>query len=120
MKKNKKIAVKAAFGGLIGAVNGFLGAGGGLICVPLLMKIGMERKVAHANAVAVIFPITLVSAVCYMLQGRVELNDAIIYIPGGLIGAFLGTIIMKKISPNLIRRIFGGFMIWAGWRLIFG
>ena len=120
MKKSKSLITKSAFGTLIGAINGFLGAGGGLVCVPLLMKIGMDRKTAHANAVAVIFPITLISAVSYILQGRVTLTQPLIYIPGGIIGAAIGTAIMKKISPTLIRRIFGGFMIWAGWRLLFG
>lgn len=120
MKKSKSMLKNSVFGVLIGAVNGFLGAGGGLICVPLLMKTGIERKSAHANAVAVIFPITLVSAISYLLQGRVKIADALIYIPGGLVGAWFGTFIMKKISPVWVRRIFGIFMIWAGWRLIFG
>lgn len=120
MKNFKKKGLKSAFGALIGAINGFLGAGGGLVLVPLLVKTGMERKTAHANAVAVIFPITLISAVSYILQGRVALGDSLIYIAGGIPGAALGTFVMKKISPTAIRRIFGGFMIWAGWRMIFG
>lgn len=120
MKKSKTLLISSVFGGVIGVVNGFLGAGGGLVCVPLLMKTGMERKSAHANAVAVIFPITVISAISYILQGRVTILDSLPYIPGGIIGAIIGTAIMKKISPDLIRRIFGGFMIWAGWRLIFG
>lgn len=120
MKKSKTLIIKSVFGALIGTINGFLGAGGGLVCVPLLMKIGMDRKTAHANAVAVIFPITLVSAISYLLQGRVDIFKPLLYIPGGILGATIGTTIMKKISPTLIRRIFGVFMIWAGWRLIFG
>ena len=120
LKKSKKFKPFALFGTIIGLVNGFLGAGGGLVCVPLLLKCGMERKKAHTNAVAIIFPITLVSAISYIMQGRVRITDCLIYLPGGLIGALLGTYIMKKISPLMIRRIFGVFMIWAGWRLVFG
>lgn len=120
MKNRKKFWLCCSFGGLVGLINGFLGAGGGLVCVPLLIKTGLPRKKAHANAVAVIFPITLVSAVMYLLQGRVRISDCLIYIPGGLAGSLVGTFIMKKISPVLIRRIFGIFMVWAGWRLLFG
>ena len=120
MKKFNLWGKNSLLGGLIGAVNGFFGAGGGLVCVPLLMKMGLDRKTAHANAVAVIFPITLVSAINYLLQGHKELLDSLIYLPGGIIGAVAGTGIMKKISPKLIKRLFGAFMIWAGWRLIFG
>lgn len=120
MKKSSSLALRAGAGGLIGAVNGFLGAGGGLVCVPALLQFGFDRKAAHANAVAIILPITLVSAVSYWLQGRVSPTDVLIYLPGGLAGAWLGTKVMKKISALWIRRIFGIFLIWAGWRLLFG
>ena len=87
--------------------------------MPLLMKMGFERKLAHANTVAVIFPITLVSAVNYLCRGYVTLQQSLIYLPGGILGALVGTWIMKKISPKIIKKVFAIFMIWAGWRLIF-
>lgn len=120
MKKFKPFGKNFLLGALIGGVNGFFGAGGGMICVPLLIKMGMERKIAHANAVAVIFPITLISAISYILQGRVAVSESLIFLPTGLLGSLCGTFIMKKISPEFIQKIFGGFMVWAGWRLIFG
>ncbi len=118
MKKTKSIGWKWGFGALIGIVNGFFGAGGGLVCVPLLTKLEMDRKTAHANAVAVILPITIVSVITYFLKGRMEITSSLVYIPGGIIGSVIGTYIMKKISPKLIRKIFALFMIWAGWRLL--
>ena len=120
MKKIKSKGKNYLKGTLIGAVNGFFGAGGGLACVPLLMKMGFPRKDAHANAVAVIFPITLVSAINYLLRGYVTVEQSLIYLPSGILGALVGTYIMKKISPHLIKKIFALFMIWAGWRMIAG
>lgn len=120
MKKFKFFSKNSLRGALIGAVNGFFGAGGGLALVPLLIKMGFERKLAHANAVAVIFAITLISAANYIARGYVSVTDSLIYLPGGLLGAVAGTYIMKKISPTAIKKIFGIFMVWAGWRLIFG
>jgi len=35
-----------------------------------------------------------------------------------LIGALLGTYFLKKISPVWLKRIFGGFMVYAGVRLL--
>lgn len=119
MKKGKNFLKNALFGVLIGGINGFFGSGGGIVCVPLLVKSGFERKQAHANAVAVILPITTISAVNYLLRGYVNIKDSIYFIPGGIIGAFLGAWLMKRLSTNAIRKIFGAFMIWAGWRLIF-
>lgn len=105
-------------GFLIGLINGLFGAGGGMIAVPLLKKMGLSQKQAHANAVAIILPITLLSALLYLLNGYVKLNDALIYIPTGLLGALIGTYFLKKISPLWLKRIFGGFMVYAGVRLL--
>lgn len=120
MKKFKITNKNYLKGAVIGLANGFFGAGGGLAAVPLLMKMGFERKSAHANAVAIIFPITLVSAINYLSRGYVSLSQSLIYLPTGVLGALLGTRIMKKISPHLIKKVFAVFMIWAGWRLILG
>ena len=98
------------FGILIGAVNGLLGAGGGMLTVPVLKKMGFSQKSAHKNAVAVILPITAISATLYLLGGRVRLLDAVPFIPLGLVGAALGTFIIKKISPSLLKKIFALFL----------
>lgn len=115
---NKNTVISAGAGLAVGIVNGLLGAGGGIIAVPLLRKMGLERKASHANAVAVILPITALSAAIYLLRGYVSLNDAYIYLPGGIAGAFLGTVIMRRISPFWLKRIFGIFMVYAGVRLL--
>lgn len=115
-KKNNLLT--AAAGLAVGIVNGLLGAGGGMVAVPLLKKLGLSQKQAHANAVAVILPITLLSAVLYLIKGYVRLSDCIIFIPGGLLGSLIGTYCLKKISPVWLKRIFGGFMVYAGVRLL--
>ena len=115
-KKNNLLT--AAAGLAVGIVNGLLGAGGGMIAVPLLKKLGLSQKQAHANAVAVILPITVLSAVLYLIRGYVRLSDSLIFIPGGLVGSLIGTYCLKKISPKWLKRIFGGFMVYAGVRLL--
>ncbi len=120
MKKifSKENLTTAASGLLIGGINGLLGAGGGMIAVPMLKKAGLEQKEAHANAVAVILPITVLSAVLYIIKGYVGIPDALPYVPTGIIGSVLGTMILKKISPVWLKRIFGAFMVYAGVRLL--
>lgn len=115
-KKNKLFTAVAGLG--IGLVNGLLGAGGGMLAVPLLKKMGLSQKQAHANAVAVILPISILSATMYIFKDYVNLNDSFIYIPTGLLGAVAGTYILKKISPLWLKRIFGGLMVYAGIRLL--
>lgn len=115
--KNKDTLKNSFYGVLIGVVNGLFGAGGGMVAVPILKKIGLSQKEAHANAIAVIVPVTFVSATLYLLRGSVEFKDAFSYVPTGVIGALLGTFCLKKISPLWLKRIFGVFMVYAGIRL---
>lgn len=105
-------------GTLIGIVNGLLGAGGGMLAVPILKKLGLSQRQAHINAVAVILPITVLSAILYLYKDYVNLSDSLFYIPTGIIGSLLGTYILSKISPTLLKRIFGALMVYAGARLL--
>lgn len=115
--KNKKF-LTAISGISIGIVNGLLGAGGGMIAVPILKKLDFSQKEAHANAVAIILPITVLSAILYLMRGYVTLKQSLIYIPTGVIGSLIGTVLLKKISPMWLKRIFSFFMIYAGIRLL--
>ncbi len=117
----KKVSenLKSTVGGLIaGFANGMLGAGGGMLAVPALQKSGLDRKEAHSSSVAVILPLSLFSAVLYLLNGNVKLSDALPFIPWGLIGAVAGTFLLRRLPDKWIRRIFAAFMIWAGIRLL--
>ena len=114
-KQNLSIAV---IGTIIGFINGILGAGGGMLAVPLLKKTGFDTKQSHTNAIAVILPITIISAVMYLFKETVTLKDAYVYIPTGLIGALIGTYLFKKISSKWLKRIFGALMVYAGIRLL--
>lgn len=117
--KNKGEGLVVVFAGLgIGLVNGLLGAGGGMVAVPLLKALGFEQKQAHINAVAIILPISLLSGALYLIKDYVNLSEAVIYMPTGILGAALGTIILKKISPVWLKRVFALFMIYAGIRLL--
>ena len=95
-----------------------MGTGGGMLTVPLLKKCGLEQKEAHTNAVAVILPITFLSAMLYLIKGYVHFSDAIPFIPTGIIGSVIGSLLLKRISPCLLKKLFGGFMIYAGIRLL--
>lgn len=118
MSTKKKKIITALCGLGVGVINGLLGAGGGMIAVPMLKAAGLEQKQAHANAVALIVPISVISAATYLLKDAVSISDAMPYILPGIAGAALGTLVLSKISTPLLRKIFALFMIWAGIRLL--
>ena len=101
-----KSVKKYLLGLSIGVVNGVFGAGGGMLAVPLLKKSGLNQKSAHANAVAVILPITVISAVLYVTKGYVNISDSIAFIPTGLIGSIIATFILQKFSNKILQKIF--------------
>ena len=71
-------------GGLAGFVNGFFGAGGGMIVVPLLvLLVGLEDKKAFSSAISIILPLTLVSLVIYAKDGALDAKTALPYLLGG-------------------------------------
>ena len=120
MDKKNRTWLSAGMGFLVGVINGLLGAGGGMLAVPLLKSRGLEQKKAHASAIAVIFPLTLISAAVYLIGGKVSLNDAWQYLPAGAAGAAVGMLLLPRIPDKILRKVFAVFMLWAGFRMIKG
>ena len=106
-------------GALIGFVNGLLGGGGGMICVPVLEKfLKLEKKKAHATAIAVIFPLSFVSAVVYVFLGVIESLPLVCVASGALLGGVLGAILLKILPEKIVGIIFSVLMIYAGVRMV--
>lgn len=120
-KTVKNIILPIIAGVFIGFVNGFLGAGGGMLLVPFLTIIlKLDSKVAHSTAVFVIAPICLISGITYLIKGVVDYHILLPVAIGTLIGSIVGTFLMKKFSSDVISLIFWGVMIFSGvWILIF-
>lgn len=106
-------------GGLAGLANGFFGAGGGLFLVPLLTRwAGMERRRAFATSVAVILPLSLVSAGVYCWKGVLDLTGCWPYLAGGFLGGLLSGKIFHKVPLTFLRRAFGALILYGGVRAV--
>lgn len=116
MKFSGKYAVTGA---LAGAANGFFGAGGGLFLVPLLVYwCGMEERRAFATSVAVIFPLSALSAGIYWMQGGLDLSAAWPYLLGGLVGGWIAGRVFGRINMVWLRRAFGLLLLYGGVRAV--
>lgn len=114
MKKTKRFFK----GVLCGFLNGFFGSGGGVIAVPVLEKEGCEPNEAHATSVAVIFTLSLVTALFYGFSGNLDYVAAWRFIPWGVLGAVFGAFFLKKIKSAVLKRIFGGIIVTAAVRML--
>lgn len=103
---------------LVGLLNGLLGAGGGMVAVPLLRFWGLEQDEAHASSLAITLPLAIASGYLYISAGQTQLSDALIYLPGGFVGAIVGAILLPKIKGVWLRRIFSVLMIITGIRIL--
>lgn len=118
---NFKISTLIVLCGLfIGFVNGFFGAGGGMICVPILLLLGIKNKKAHATAVLTMLPISIASSVVYYSNGAIYDLLTVFWVGlGSCAGAVLGAIFLKKIPTNVLSFIFSVVMLLAGVRMLF-
>lgn len=119
-KKQGKWWVDGILGSIIGFVNGFLGSGGGMIAVPMLEKVKkLETKKAHATAIAVMFPFSLISGVVYIFNFELDLLTLAIMTASATLGGVLGCFALKKMPGKAVRAIFAVLMAFAGvWILV--
>lgn len=107
-------------GSLAGIANGFFGAGGGMFVVPLFCKwVKMEDKKAFATSLAVILPLSAISAIVYFIKGGIDIRSAFPYLIGGLAGGIIGGFVFKNISAKLLHRALALFIIYGGIRSLF-
>lgn len=106
-------------GFLAGILNGFFGAGGGLFAVPMLKKAGLDAKNSHATSIAIIAPLCALSGALTLFSGEYKSLDMLYWlIPTGLVGAFLGAMLLKKINTRILGIIFSLIMISSAVRLL--
>lgn len=106
-------------GACAGTANGFFGSGGGLFLVPLFTGwLGMQQKTAFATSVAVIFPLSAVSAAIYFWKGGIDFSFALPYLLGGAAGGLLSGFLFSKVSVPLLRKAFALLLLWGGIRAV--
>ena len=112
---------KAAIGLVTGFANGLFGSGGGTIVVPAMERfLKVEEHKAHATAIAVILPLSLLSLGIYLWKtGLGEVWQIALWASvGGLVGGIVGAKLLSRISGIWLHRIFGAFMLAAAVRMI--
>ena len=117
MRKNTFAVALAGF--CAGAVNGLLGAGGGMILVPLLTQItDLEEGSIFPSSISIILPICLVSLGWSIWAGTVDFQAALPYLVGSVIGGFLAGKWGQHIPTKWLHRLLGILILWGGIRYL--
>lgn len=110
-----------AVGLLTGVFSGFLGLGGGLILIPVLLYgFGLTQHQAQGTSLAIMVPpITLLAALRYYYNGNVKVNMAIFIAAGFVIGGLVGADIVQRIPDAILKKVFGATLFLVSVRMIF-
>ena len=91
-----------------------------MLCVPLLEKALREDiKRAHATAILVILPISIASAVAYLMGGFWDTTIALTVSLGVVAGGVGGALLLKILPAKTVGLIFALTMVGVGIRLCF-
>ena len=106
-------------GGAVGLANGLFGGGGGMIAVPMLQGTGLEEKNAHATAILLILPVSLLSFVLYAWKGLYDFSVLIPTAIGVTAGGLLGAWLLGRLPVKTVNIIFAFLQAAAGLSMLF-
>lgn len=109
-----------AIGLLAGVFAGMFGVGGGLIIVPALLFLLKVKEVEAigTSLAALIPPVGLLGAAEYYRNGFINIRYAGLVAVGLFVGAYFGARIMISLPPELVRRLYGIFLLAIAVRML--
>jgi uncharacterized membrane protein YfcA len=110
-----------AIGLVAGVFSGMFGVGGGLIIIPaLLFLLNMKEVDAIGTSLAALVPpVGLLGAAEYYREGFINVRFAALVALGLFIGAYFGAKITTALPPEMVRRIYGVFLLAVAARMLF-
>jgi uncharacterized membrane protein YfcA len=102
-----------------GLINGLLGIGGGTILIPaMVFLLKEEQHLAHGTSLSVILPTAVVSAFVYQTYQQIDWTLVIKITVSAMLGGYLGARLMQYIPGLYLRKIFAGFILIAGLKML--
>ncbi|MFN3917326.1 MAG: sulfite exporter TauE/SafE family protein [Flavobacteriales bacterium] len=115
-----QIIILCVIGFIAGVMSGFVGIGGGIIIVPALIYfLGIGQHEAQGTSLAMMLPpIGILAAMNYYQQGKMNITYAVVLCITFVVGGYFGSKLSLKMSPLLIKFIFGIIMLYASFKMI--
>ncbi len=109
----------ALAGAAAGLVSGLLGAGGGMVLLPLLGA-ALQGRERYATGLAVMLPVCAVTALAAFWGGARLPGGMLPVLLGGALGGAAGGLLYRRIPLVWLRRGFAVLLLWAGIRRLLG
>jgi len=114
------IFILTLIGIFAGILSGFVGVGGGIIIVPaMVFFLGVTQHQAQGTSLFVLsMPVVIFAVMNYWKTGNVNWKFGLIIASTFVIGAFIGSKLSLKISPGIVKLVFGILLAYVSIRLI--
>jgi uncharacterized membrane protein YfcA len=114
------IFILIVIGLLAGILSGFVGVGGGIVIVPgLVYMLGFSQHQAQGTSLFILsMPVVILATINYWKSGNVNWKFGLIIAATFILGGFIGSKLALKISPGLVKFLFGILMAYVSFRLI--
>lgn len=91
-----------------------------MVVVPMLTYLlKYKSKFAHATALLIILPLSIISGILYISFGNLKFSLALPVTIGVVAGGILGALLLSKLSSRWIVIIFSIVMAAAGVKMLF-
>jgi uncharacterized membrane protein YfcA len=104
-----------------GILSSMVGIGGGILIVPVLVYFfAMSQKTAQGTSLALLLPpVGIFAVINYYKAGFVDLKVAGVLIVAFVAGSFLGSKIVLDLPENMIKKVFGVFLLLVSLKYLF-
>ncbi len=104
-----------------GILSGFVGVGGGVIIVPaLIYGLNLTQHEAQGTSLFILLlPVGILAVVNYWKAGNINWGYGAIIAVALVIGGYFGSKLSLKLSPHLVKLIFGVIMILISVKLMY-
>ena len=115
------IVLLILIGLIAGIMSGFVGIGGGVVMVPALVYImGLSQHTAQGTSLILMLPpIGILAVMNYYRAGEVNIPFGIIIAIAFVIGGYFGSKIALRLSPSIVKLIFGILMLYVAGKMIY-
>lgn len=110
-----ELIVALAVGLGVGVVVGALGAGGGILSVPVLVYLlGQEPHAASAGSLVIVGLTALVSLIPRSREGHVRWRDGLVFGVLSSVGTVLGSRLSVLVDPRTLMLLFSVLLVAVG------
>jgi hypothetical protein len=88
------------------AYGGYFGAGLGIVLLAVMaLTLPYDINVLQGLRVALSLLINTVAAVVFVIRGHLALQAVFVLLAGALVGGWLGTLLIRRLSPEVVRAL---------------